>query len=247
MNLINSPSKYFSKSLIKTPIDSFKSNKPTLALIGKHDDDFLIATLTILLNDISNFLNVGKNFTVPQIEQTCYLIAENFKHLKIDDIVICFNRAKSGFYGKSYDRLDGMMVMEWLNAYEMERDEQIVNLRQNENNRIKKNIDESEINPKAVPMPDNVKEFIKKIGKKQEAEKLRSMSEEEYQTQRLLARLDKQFSNLFRKYGVTIKGYRFLVINDLKVNLKEFLDYKLENYYRLSQTSQHLKNEGPNR
>lgn len=137
--------------------------------------------------------------------------------------------------------------MEWLNAYEMERDEQIVNLRQNENNRIKKNIDESEINPKAVPMPDNVKEFIKKIGKKQEAEKLRSMSEEEYQTQRLLARLDKQFSNLFRKYGVTIKGYRFLVINDLKVNLKEFLDYKLENYYRLSQTSQHLKNEGPNR
>lgn len=194
------------------------------------DEDVLVAALTILISDISDFLNVGKNFSVSQIEQTIYILIESFPSYKIDDFVICFHRAKRGFYGKTYDRLDGMIIMEWLNQYDEERTIEIEQFRINEKVKLQSAI-APEVDHNAIPMPNYVKDFIKNIGKPfKDYNNLKVLSDEEYTIKKLIARWDRQFSNLFRKLGKTKEGYRFLLIKGIHMNLQEFLEYKMKNY-----------------
>lgn len=67
-----------------------------------------------------------------QISITCDLILERFGNYKIQDFQICFRKAMAGDYGKLYNRIDGAIILEWLNTYDAERTEEIVKLRERE-------------------------------------------------------------------------------------------------------------------
>lgn len=58
-----------------------------------------------------------------QIKQTSQLIISEYWFLKPEDFKLCFNQAKKGHYGKVFDRIDGMVIMEWLNQYCQQRTE----------------------------------------------------------------------------------------------------------------------------
>ena len=53
-----------------------------------------------------------------QMAQTADLILDEFYYLNIEDFKLCFNMAKSGKFGKVYDRIDGQVIMDWLSTYE---------------------------------------------------------------------------------------------------------------------------------
>ena len=61
-----------------------------------------------------------------QMAQTADLILEEFYYLNIEDFKLCFNMAKSGKFGKVYDRIDGMVIMDWLSTYLNMRIETVV-------------------------------------------------------------------------------------------------------------------------
>lgn len=56
-----------------------------------------------------------------QAAQTADLIIEEYYFLKPDDFKLCFTRAKKGYYGKVFDRIDGQVIFEWLNQYTNDR------------------------------------------------------------------------------------------------------------------------------
>lgn len=56
-----------------------------------------------------------------QVAGAADLIIDEFYFLKPDDFKLCFNRAKKGYYGKVYDRIDGQVIFEWLNQYTNDR------------------------------------------------------------------------------------------------------------------------------
>lgn len=56
-----------------------------------------------------------------QMAQTADLIIDEYFFLKPDDFKLCFSNAKKGIYGKVYDRIDGQVIFEWLNAYNRDR------------------------------------------------------------------------------------------------------------------------------
>jgi len=127
-----------------------------------------------LISDTADFLNIGKTINGPQIMQTVELILEDFSVYKIDFFVACFNKAKKGFYGKQYDRLDGQIIFEWLTQYEYEYQSEIERLRSVEKTLVEqgkislaadapdqKLICDRDNTP--VPMPDYVKEDFLKI------------------------------------------------------------------------------------
>jgi hypothetical protein len=70
--------------------------------------------------DLCKFFTVSKNMSTTQAYQTAELILDEFHNLKIDDIKLCFNNARKGKYGEIY-RLDGLVIMGWLNQYFDER------------------------------------------------------------------------------------------------------------------------------
>ena len=89
------------------------------------------AFLSLILNDLANFFNIGKNMNAYQIEQTIQIIWEEYYDFAFADFRRCFNKAKKGFYGKIYDRLDGNIILEWLREYSQERESAFENYNQN--------------------------------------------------------------------------------------------------------------------
>ena len=94
----------------------------TIASIERETSEFqLNALLYFIVNYLVNFFNVGKTMNASQIQQTVALIRETYPYLMIEDFKICFNDAKKGLYGKLYDRIDGQIILDWLDRYDNRR------------------------------------------------------------------------------------------------------------------------------
>ena len=103
-----------------------------VALVKEFGVDDVNALLVLILTDLANFFNIGKNMNAEQIKQTVRIICEEYDYLVIpEDFIFCFNKAKKGFYGKIYDRLDGNIILEWLREYSQERASAFENYNQN--------------------------------------------------------------------------------------------------------------------
>lgn len=76
-----------------------------------------MALLNVIIIDLVQFFSLGKNMSDAQIKSTVQLIIMDYAHLKPEDFKLCFNKAKRGEYGKVYDRLDGQVILMWLEEY----------------------------------------------------------------------------------------------------------------------------------
>lgn len=192
-------------------MDVLKSPNRSLAHIcaEKKDDAYVKAVLSILIADTADFLNVGKTISGPQIMQTIDLILEDFSVYKIDFFIACFNKAKKGFYGKQYDRLDGQIIFEWLTQYEYEYQVEIEKNRSTEKTLIEQgkiSISSDQTDQKLiadrdntpVPMPDNVRELMNNIGK----EKLMPAKQRvKTHAEIIIQGFVDDFNTLYEKYG----------------------------------------------
>lgn len=95
---------------------------PALAEVEKtYGYEFLQAYLEGWIVNLREFVNVGKRMTDMQTFETAMIILQDYKYLTIADINLLFKRAKSGYYGKLYDRLDGQIILDWFRSYDKER------------------------------------------------------------------------------------------------------------------------------
>lgn len=94
---------------------------PTLAVIRAKTPEKLFDGLNFVISDLVEFFNVGKTMDGEQIKATSDLIAKEFYYLKFDDLKLIFNRMKTGFYGKAYDRIDGQTICLAIREYCEER------------------------------------------------------------------------------------------------------------------------------
>lgn len=103
------------------------SRTPTLAKI-KNEISLADARalLSIAVCEVCDFFNVGKNMSDTQVAITVDLILEEYWYLKLEEIKYCFRRAMRR--EKLYDRLDGNIIMGWLEQYDAERTEEAVRL-----------------------------------------------------------------------------------------------------------------------
>lgn len=88
------------------------------------------ALLTIAIGEVCNFFNIGKNMNDTQIALTVDLIIEQFWHLKLEEIKYCFRRAM--MREKLFDRLDGNIILGWLDKYDAERTEAAMSISDSE-------------------------------------------------------------------------------------------------------------------
>lgn len=100
----------------------FNSNTPSLSEIEQaYGYDCLQAYLEGWIVNLREFVNVGKKMTDVQTFETAMIILQDYKCLTIADINLLFKRAKSGYYGNLYDRLDGQIILGWFRKYFSER------------------------------------------------------------------------------------------------------------------------------
>jgi len=95
---------------------------PALAEVEKtYGYEFLQAYIEGWIVNLREFVNVGKRMTDIQTFETAMIILQDYKYLTIADINLLFKRAKIGYYGKLYDRLDGQIILDWFRTYDKER------------------------------------------------------------------------------------------------------------------------------
>ena len=120
--LENWPMPYYNALHPKTVNDVFQSPSCSIAVMNKNfGETKLRAFMARIIIDVVMFFNVGKIMNDVQAAQTADLIIEEYYFLKPDDFKLCFTRAKKGYYGKVFDRIDGQVIFEWLNQYTNDR------------------------------------------------------------------------------------------------------------------------------
>jgi len=113
---------FLSNPTHKSINDVFENPTATLATVKKYRGEVkLQAVIEHLLKSAVKFLNVGRGMNEWQIAETARMISDEYFYLTVADLKVCFRGGLSGKYGQIYDRIDGMIILEWLNAYNSER------------------------------------------------------------------------------------------------------------------------------
>ena len=113
---------FLNKPTHRSILEVFEKPTATLATIKKYRGEARMqAVVEHLLKLAVKFLNVGRGMNEWQIAETARMIAADYYYLTVADLKVCFRNGISGKYGQVYDRIDGMIVLEWLATYNDER------------------------------------------------------------------------------------------------------------------------------
>lgn len=93
-----------------------------LAVIRKQMGDLKVkALLSIMIIDLLDFFSVGKSMGEQQIAYTVTLIQSDYYYFTVEDFKVFFDNCKRGKYGVIYGRIDGNVILGWLEHYDQDR------------------------------------------------------------------------------------------------------------------------------
>lgn len=88
--------------------------------------DEVESMILIILNDARHFFQVDNMISNEGIFSLVDVIIEMYRSLTIEDVALCIHRAKAGYYGDIYNRLDGATFLKWFASYEKERSDSLM-------------------------------------------------------------------------------------------------------------------------
>lgn len=101
---------------------AFLGKAPSLGLLAKaFGPNTRDAWLDIQLTDLAVFSGCKEKFSEGQTEQLVDIIAEEYGHLKVTELMYFFRRFKSGDYGRFYGTVDPLVVTCALREFADER------------------------------------------------------------------------------------------------------------------------------
>ena len=112
--------KLFRKCL--TPLACASSGGHSLSALRKaYGENSVILMLAAWISNLQKFLNVSAKMDGAQIHETCQMILDDFWALNSADVNLVMSRAKRGFYGQLFGRIDGQIIYQWFAEYFEER------------------------------------------------------------------------------------------------------------------------------
>jgi hypothetical protein len=135
----------------------FKADTPTLATIKKYrGNEIQFTTVLVLVHELRDCFNFKNNLT----DQQCFFIAntliEDWHHLTLADIKLCFKNGVKGLYGPLFQNIDITTIYEWIGKYFEERTVFVHQKRQEE----QKAIYDEEINERAAARFNRIRKSI---------------------------------------------------------------------------------------
>lgn len=100
----------------------FTSGMPTLGMMKKtYGYDFTQAYLEGWIVNVKDFFSISNSIKEQTIGETAMIVLDTYPYLTLADINLVFKRAKMGFFGELYNRLDGQIILGWFKTYNEER------------------------------------------------------------------------------------------------------------------------------
>ena len=111
-----------------TPLACANSGAYSLSALRRiHNEDSVIMMLVAWISNLQRFLNVSAKMDAAQMYETCRMILDDFWALNCADVNLVMSRAKRGFYGQLFGRIDGQIIYLWFAEYFEERCEACAN------------------------------------------------------------------------------------------------------------------------
>lgn len=105
-----------------TPLACANSGSYSLSALRRiHNEDSVIMMLVAWISNLQRFLNVSAKMDAAQMYETCRMILDDFWALNSADVNLVMSRAKRGFYGQLFGRIDGQIIYQWFSQYFDER------------------------------------------------------------------------------------------------------------------------------
>jgi hypothetical protein len=210
---------------LTTVRQAINSNLPTIGNLSESDPIVIKSTIAMEFENLLDFLNIGKVMNDSQIAQTIEMILACYPDLNLADIKLFFMWLKKGQYGKFYDRIDGSIILEALEAYNLAKIEEIENIH-NE----RKYQSQGSFHPKVIEvMNAAVNDHRKRKLEEKKSEPPRILSEAEKFYQRSLKQFDNLFrGSKFRKFKLEA-GLRALKLGETIFTIDTFVERKINN------------------
>ncbi|MCW8311451.1 hypothetical protein K7A41_09470 [Sphingobacterium sp. InxBP1] len=208
---------------LTTVRQAIQSDLPTIGNLLVIDPTVLKATISLEIESLTKFLNVGKVMDASQAASTIELIIACYPDLNLADIKLFFLNMKRGAYGKTYDRIDGNVLLENLEAYNQAKIAELENIHIE-----RKHQGSGQFHPKVIEVMNAAIDDYRK--RKAEEQKNKPIEKRQKTYEELLAnRWMKQFDNLHSKFGLQRVGGRFIKIGDTIMDFGQFMNKKFEN------------------
>lgn len=106
------PLQHFNRIEVKTVLDIIKLDSPSLSVIRKDSgEEKTMASLNAVIIDLAKFFSVGRGMNSEQVKETSRLVLKSYYYLKIEDLKLFSDNFKAGMYGKTFDRIDGNVIL----------------------------------------------------------------------------------------------------------------------------------------
>lgn len=156
---------------VKDIVNDSQSNQLS-AIKLKVGPQLIQALLTkAIFDELKSGFKVKSTLTDSDIVELVNRILNDYWHLKLEDIKACFYNAKWGRYEQNYNKLEIPIVMRWIEQYDIERQQQIIEFRQQEASQHKVK-DMTQATLPLTQLKDEYLNQLKETIKKVEAKKL---------------------------------------------------------------------------
>jgi hypothetical protein len=120
-NILSPVNPKFNRNILKMKMNDvveLQLNNPPVSLYKsyKENEEKTVDILMLMMLKFQDFYNCKSKMNREQVEETAFLIIERYRGLNFVDIGMCLKLAK--MQEKIYDRIDGGMILGWLDLYD---------------------------------------------------------------------------------------------------------------------------------
>jgi hypothetical protein len=238
-SLLTASAVYCEEQHLKSEIDCFHSQSKTFGFLEANYPKAGLALMVVLVGELANSFNIGKNMSAYQVTDTAMMILREYPELKVDDVALCFTKAKQNAYGKVYDRLDSSIIFEWLERFLADKNEQIEYYWKHQQITIKGASDQLLLSGPVAADNDTADRYLKKIKADVDAiqkrnRRVRKITVAKPPEENLVYKLHQhwiqQFNELYEIeiWGTDLKpgGTRFITCCGKKLDVAEYIQKK---------------------
>ncbi len=115
--------------------------------------------LQLLIISLLKYYQTTEQIHVEMVGLIADRIIWKFGGLSIEDVAVCFNMAMNGDFGKVYNRIDGGVIMGWLQTY-TERQQELIHQKNITNHADEKGSTYKDFNAHRKVVPKRLKEMM---------------------------------------------------------------------------------------
>jgi len=117
-SFLDNPLAHFNRIEVRTVLDIIKTDSPSLSVIRKDNgEEKTMAAINAVIIDLAKFFSVGRSMNAEQVKETARLVIKSYYYLKVEDLKLFSDNFKAGLYGKTFDRIDGNVILLALAEY----------------------------------------------------------------------------------------------------------------------------------